>query len=535
MKLNGKLIKETNYSIVPNGINIWDGELPYKRGSKFPTTEIKDMADIINTNNMLYDNDFDKIYGSLLSVIPEIDPMYGYQIREIIANLPYFKNTTDNWVALCGSKTPIIDTRGASDGSVSTICGKSNLYDIILEELQSRFIAPYSVYRVTRGLGNTSVIENIPTKNTVLFYNKEHTSQLEVVVVFNIYKNDKGSKLCEFIEYHYNGYIVKRVFNYGDGVLGRELEEQREEGKAFEDFDISPIVVAIHNKSNTNRNGVDQYRYWESSIVAAMRELQNVFRVGEKAREMMRKVPSSAISKDNITGASMFMNRGTIEYNENAETIPEVAYVQPDFGMVDAAIKAFETALKSVRMDTGLGDVFWSLDKAGSNLSAKSIEAMMYPTKLKLNMIHVELNSVLMDMVVRLGVLYGINIEKEKLDIYWPNTFPRDEKEYTDAIMSRVTADRPTLSVEDAISKLDDLSIADAKVKAAELKALTLSKASRLSDVLRLSNVDNGSIGINTDASGQTEGTGEGDNYTNGDDIDNPEAPLWENQMPLGL
>lgn len=535
MKLNGRIITEKNFGIVPNDINVWDGELPYGRGNKFPTEDIIKRANIINTNNMLYNNEFDEIYSSLLSVIPEVDPIYGYQIREIIARLPYFKNSTDNWVALCGSKKPIIDGRGNSDIKVSTVCENSNLQDIIIEELQSRFIAPYSVYKICEGIEGTPIIENIPTKNCILFFNKEHLGQIEVVVVFNIYKSDRGSDICEFIEYHYDGKIVRRAFNYASGTLGREIEELHDEGTAFENCYISPIVVSIHNRSNTNKTGVDQYRYWEASIVGAMRELQNVFRVAERIREIIRKVPDSAISKDNVTGASTFMNKGTIGYNENAEKIPEIEYAQPDMSMIDAAIKAFETALASVKMDTGLGDVFWSLEKAGSNLSAKSIEAMMYPIKLKLNMIHMELTSVVKDIAVKLSCLYNININKSDIDVYWPNTFPRDEKEYTDAIMSRVNAEHPTLSVEDAISKLDDLSIRDAKVKALELKGITVSNSEVHDEQSDEEDESNESIGINANASGQTEGTGVGANYTNGDDIDNHDSPLWENQLPLGL
>ena len=121
-------------------------------------------------------------------------------------------------------------------------------------------------------------------------------------------------------------------------------------------YKLSPIVVFKHNTINNQIYGTDQFRYWSASILGAMRELQNIFRLGERTREMIRKVPESSVKKDPATGSSVFFNKGTISYPDGQDKSPDVDYVVPEINM-DAAVKAFEKAVKSVSIDTNLGPI----------------------------------------------------------------------------------------------------------------------------------------------------------------------------------
>ena len=55
VSLNDNLqwIEEDNFSIVDDDTDIWTGELPYKTGTKFPTSDILERAMISKTNKLI--------------------------------------------------------------------------------------------------------------------------------------------------------------------------------------------------------------------------------------------------------------------------------------------------------------------------------------------------------------------------------------------------------------------------------------------------------------------------------------------------
>lgn len=468
---NINYIEETNYSILPKKTDVWPGSLPFKEGDKFPTEEIKERALISNTNRLIYENDVDEIYTNIISIFPEIDPMYGWQIREIITNLPYFKNAVNYWVGLIAGEPPVVDGDESIDIKINEVIENSNWGTIIQNEVRSRFMDVISAYRVDVDINGKPTIVAIEAKNLICYVSKIYTNSIEVNVVFNIYTDEDGKSKVEFIEYHYDGKIKKTVFEYNNGILGRHLEELDEETEAFGGkYKMSPIVVFRHNTINNQIYGTDQFRYWSASILGAMRELQNIFRLGERTRELIRKVPESSIKKDPSTGSSIFFNKGTISYPDGTDKIPDVEYVVPEIRM-EEAIKAFEKAVKSVSIDTNLGPVFFDLEKLGTNLSAKSIEAALYPTKLEAKRITTEMTPYVKELVVKLCALADIDLTNtSKFSIMWFDGFPQDIKDYTDAIQKRL-GDKQSITLQDAIIKLDKVSSRIALQKAREIEA----------------------------------------------------------------
>lgn len=468
---NINYIEETNYSILPKKTDVWPGSLPFKEGDKFPTEEIKERALISNTNRLIYENDVDEIYANIISVFPEIEPMYGWQVREIITNLPYFKNAVNYWVGLIAGEPPVVDGDESIDIKINEVIENSNWGTIIQNEVRSRFMDVISAYRVDVDINGKPTIVAIEAKNLICYVSKIYTNSIEVNVVFNIYTDEDGKSKVEFIEYHYDGKIKKTVFEYNNGILGRHLEELDEETEAFGGkYKMSPIVVFRHNTINNQIYGTDQFRYWSASILGAMRELQNIFRLGERTRELIRKVPESSIKKDPSTGSSIFFNKGTISYPDGTDKIPDVEYVVPEIRM-EEAIKAFEKAVKSVSIDTNLGPVFFDLEKLGTNLSAKSIEAALYPTKLEAKRITTEMTPYVKELVVKLCALADIDLSStSKFSIMWFDGFPQDIKDYTDAIQKRL-GDKQSITLQDAIIKLDKVSSRIALQKAREIEA----------------------------------------------------------------
>lgn len=531
---NMTYIEETNYSILSKKTDVWQGELPFKQGDKFPTEAIKERAIISNTNKLIYENDVDDIYANIISIFPEIDPMYGWQIREIITNLPYFKNSVNYWTGLIAGEPPVVDGDEQVDIKINEVIENSNWGTVIQNEVRSRFMDVISAYRVDVDINDKPTIVAIEAKNLICYVSKTYTNSIEVNVVFNIYTDERGEQFVEFIEYHYNGKIKKTVYRYKDGSLGEHLEDMDEESEAYNGkYKLSPIVVFKHNTINNQIYGTDQFRYWSASILGAMRELQNIFRLGERTREMIRKVPESSVKKDPATGSSVFFNKGTISYPDGQDKSPDIEYIVPEINM-DAAVKAFEKAVKSVSIDTNLGPVFFDLEKLGTNLSAKSIEAALYPTKLEAKRITTEMTPYIKELVVKLCAIADIDLSStSKFSIMWFDGFPQDIKDYTDAIQKRL-GDKQSISLQDAIIKLDKVSSRIALQKAKEIEAVeqvtdTVDNKLSTNEVIEESiRVDNeAKLGkLNTHEVNPTAGQSTDD--SGGSYVDNT---VWETQM----
>jgi hypothetical protein len=506
--------KETNFSLLNTDTDIWEGELPYKPGSEFPTNSIKERANKLKTARLLFYNDSETIFESLINIFPEIDPTTGWQIREIVANLPQFKNCINSWVGVLVGKMPIIDCRNNQyDLVVSKVLDSSNLTEFVLTEATNLFLEDTSVYKISESLSGKPHISYIDSKNVVLFVNKNNIDEVEVVVVFNI--NNTENKI-EFIEYHYDGIIVKRVFDYYDGKIGDEHINEFESEMWLESKKSSPIIVFTHNKIGNNVYGRSVLEDWSTSIVTAERELQNVFRLGERLREVIRKVPESSIKRDSVTGGSMFFNRGTVSYPDGIENTPDIAYVVPDVP-IDKALNAFERAIKNISIDTKLGSVFFDIEKMGSNLSAKSIEAALYPTKIEALRIQNSVKTYMVETVLKLCLSCGVDLEQSDINFEWSDSFPKDIKEFTEAIMLRLNSKIPTISMSDAIMKLDGVSNRVAIQKANEI--LNIKNESKVEN-FEATNIANNSVTNEVDNQDSTASV-----ESNNDDT------VWESQM----
>jgi len=472
--INISYAKEKNLSLLDDDSEVWDGELPFKEGSVFPNAKLQARLDRLKTAKLLYENRADEIYINLLNVYPEIDPTTGWQVRELISNLPYFKNSIDSWVGILCSHLPSIDFNDDNlDSRVGQVISESNFNEFIITEIANRFLYDIGVYKIGYDLNGKPEILYIEPKNVIIYNSKKHYNNVEVVVVFNEYT--KGNKdYVEFIEYHYNGLIVRNVFEYNDGTLGRRIDElYKSEYWIDESVGISPIVLFKHNCIGNKIYGTSMFEYWSPSLITVMRELQNLFRLGEKAREMIRKVPESAIKRDNVTGGSMFYNKGTVTYPDGVQQTPSIEYILPDLP-IEKAIQILDKAIKNISIDTKLGPVFFDIEKLGTNLSAKSIEAAMYPTKVEGSRIMSEVKTSLEDVIVRLACLANLSIVPSEFNIIWMDGFPKDVREYTEAIQLRLGG-KQSLSIEDAIMKLDGVTSKEALIKARYLQGLDYS------------------------------------------------------------
>ena len=533
-------VDETNYGITDGHTKIWTGELPYKEGSVFPTEDIKERARISKTNELIYNNKVDEIFGNIISIFPEIDPMYGWQIREIVTSLPYFKNCTNAWVGLVAGDSPLIDVTDVQDDvdiRLSEIVEASNFSNIFQDEVRSRFMDVISAYRVDIDINGNPIIVKIKPRNFEVFVNRESPESIEVVLVFSIYKHD-GDEYIDFVEYWYNGKIKKTTFRYGEGTVGEFVST--EEGEAFDGLVASsPIVVFKHNTTGNEIYGTDQYRYWSPSMLAGMRTLQNILRLSERTREVIRKVPTSAIKKDNVTGGSIFYNKGTVAYEDRGDgTSPDMEYVVPEVP-IDKAKEALEVVIKQIGIDTQLGSVFFNMDTLGSRLSGDSIKAALYPARLEAKRITTEMRDSIKELVIKLGYMGGLIVKKSKLSIEFYDGFPKDELDDIKKIQMRLESTNPSITLEDAIMKLDRIPLRVAKQRALEIKKANSEGVNNELGELRPyieknKNSDNKitSSGDNKNSNKTIEPSA-GDDVQVRTDIKKSDNTLWDNELAI--
>lgn len=345
-------VEESDYSFASRNIDIWHGDFPHKQGDNFPDAKIKKRASISKTNRLLFNNDYTSILNKMLDVIPEIDPIYGMQIKEIVGNIPYFKTVVDGFISLICSTMPIIDSPDSIDARLSTILADSNLYSTLDYRFKSMFMDVIDVYVVSRNSQGKAYIKTIPVKNCIVYNDCNDITSTYCIEVFNI-----TDEIIEFINYFIDGRIEKRTFKYSNGTIGEQVGEVEKTLAYNGKYNVCPAGFIKHNVENPDDTyGIDQFRYWDSSITAVCRSFVNLFRLNEKCREILRKVPESSLSRLN-SGSYSFINKGTIVYPDGVtkEQRPDIEYIIPELrNNIESEIQVLDKSIKLVHTIRGV-------------------------------------------------------------------------------------------------------------------------------------------------------------------------------------
>ena len=171
-------------------------------------------------------------------------------------------------------------------------------------------------------------------------------------------------------------------------------------------------MVIKHNTESINDvYGVDQFRYWDAGIVSLCRSLSNLLKLNERCRELIRKVPASAITRTD-SGATLYLNRGVISYPDGADTIPDVEYVVPQLKEnIEACLETIDKTTKLLATSSALSPVWFDFEKLGSNLSAKSIKAAMIPTSMRASLMCVNMNPYIQEIVRKVALIGGVELD----------------------------------------------------------------------------------------------------------------------------
>jgi len=468
-RANGNILTETDFSTTPPNTIIWRGALPWVSGDIFPPAHVQERANIYKTNLELYRANYAEIFPSIIAFQDYLrKPVTNMPVTQIIPNLPDFREITETHVDMISAKPPMIDSKQDLKGFDEAVNG-SNFATAWQSIIRDCIRYGNSVKRVDTRNGKTKVID-MPLKCWIPLMCEDDTTEVAVNLFFNIYTQKSGrhetnTKLVEFMLYHADGTIEKITHLYSDKTLGEQVESE-----SAKPSDESPIIVF----SGTSEDGVigeSQYKYWEPAIIASIRAFGTLLQLLERTKEFTKTMPKSATMRDENSGAVYDSMSDTIAYDE--DTDPKnaaVSYASPDVELkIAAAREVYTESLKRLSRDTSLAFSMYDTKELGTNMSAKALKVSMYKSELRAESFITRVMHSLKELVYKIAKSAGLeDMKVSDFSIICNAGFIQDEETLAQIVSSR-TGGATTLSVAQAIAKLDGVTTYEAEVKAQEL------------------------------------------------------------------
>lgn len=456
---NYTVMRETDFTI-HKGFNIWQGSFPYSVGDTFPTESIQKRANKYKTNQFLYNCKYEKIYPNIFSNLDFLrKPITNYPILQLLPNLPDYREITETNVDLMAAKQPKIDGNFDID-SLNKIITNSNFTLACQSVIRSCICFGNSVKKISLSKDGLKLV-SMPLKCWDAWVSAEDNTKIECNIFFNIFKKN-NVEYIEFISYMRDGTIEKRLFHYADKRIGQPVGEV-EVTKFYEGLDLSPIVVFTGYSVDEDIFGEDLFQYWEASIAASIRAFGVILQLLERTKDIIKIMPASATQRDESSGTTYDIGSDTILY-EDLDKPAKVEFVSPTL-MINEAIAVYELAVKRLSRDTCLSYSMYDTKELGSNASGKSLKMSMYKTELRATTFKTSIMGMLKEMVYKIAVFCGIDLNISDLSVTWESGFIQDDEELTNIVHMR-NGGVPTLTLEDSIAILEDITPTEAKKRA---------------------------------------------------------------------
>ena len=466
-------LTETNFSIFNDSDCIWQDSFPYSVGDTFPTENIQKRADRYKTNKYLYGCKYDKVYPNLINFSDVWKkPLSNLPILQLLPNLPDYREITETNVDLLAAKQPKIDGDFEVDKLNRVLLG-SNFTSACQDIIRNCIRYGNDVKRLYFTSNGLKIVD-MPVKCWEPWVNENDSTEIECNLFYNIFEQN-GVKYVEFISYLKDGTVEKRKFLYLNGKLGDLIEESIDKP-----FDISPIIVFTGYSLDGSVIGEDLYQYWEASIAASIRAFGVILQLLERTKDITKIMPASATQRDETSGATYDNGSDTILYEDLSNPV-KVEYVSPTL-MINEAISIYELSLKRLSRDTSLSFSMYDTKELGSNASGKSLKMSMYKTELRATTFKTSIIRTLKELIYKIALFYGIEIDFSDFTVTWESGFIQDDEELTNIVNMR-NGGIPTLSLEDSIAILDDLTPSEAKKKADGILCLVKDKTETESEI----------------------------------------------------
>lgn len=459
---NYQELKETNFSIFNDLDCIYQGSFPYVEGDAFPTAKIQQRANKYKTNKSLYGCRYGEIYPNLINFLDVWKkPLSNWPILQLLPNLPDYREITETNVDLMAAKQPKIDGDFEVD-SLNDIISNSNFTTSCQEIIRNCIRYGNDIKRIFLTDKGLKLID-MPAKCWEPWVNEDDNTEIECNLFYNIYKQNNASYV-EFISYLKDGTVEKRKFNYFNGKLGSLIEEHVEKP-----FEISPIVVFTGYSLDGSVIGEDLYKYWEASIAASIRAFGIILQLLERTKDLTKVMPASASQRDETTGTTYDSGSDTILY-EDVQNPPVVQYITPEVKIADA-ISIYELSLKRLSRDTSLAFSMYDTKELGANATGKALKMSMYKTELRAMTFKSSIIGTMKELIYKIAQFCNIEVDYKNLTVTWESGFIQDDEALTNIVNAR-NGGIPTLSLEDSIAILDDLTPTEALKKASGIRGL---------------------------------------------------------------
>lgn len=365
------LAEEKSFSAINTELEMWDDEngIPWKRGKQFPSKEHQKRADINKTMDLLVSNQLQDVLSRYVNEMPDLSPLQGARVQNIISSLPIFDQTVRSWTSLLLPCFAGIKINGTEDKHVWNAIKPQ--VELIIRNIFT------SCGRVTAVYKNNNKIRTklFTDKNFVLFRTADDE---RIITITNVITDGKKSKL-ECLSYLPDGKVVRDVFEYtGRKQLGEHIVKN-------EEVHDDRHVIYAKNGSGSSEYGYPELVGTISSSLTVIRAYAALTKSVEQFKEQVRVVPQSSVRKDPATGASIYLNGSTITYDDqNTEAKHDVDFKRPDIDF-EGIIKALETSLRQVSIYSGICSVLSGFEPIRTEVSGRTLIASCLPSLMLAN------------------------------------------------------------------------------------------------------------------------------------------------------
>lgn len=262
-----------------------------------------------------------------------------------------------------------------------------------------------------------------------------------------------------YVEIHSKGLYETVTFKLDDAgkMITGVHEELQNIQTGLNDF----AIVPIHNLMTSDRvYGIDDYSDLDSIISEIEVRIAQISKILDKHAEPSVQGPSSALYRD--SSGEWKLKMGNYFPRDTAED-PSVEYITWD-AQLTANFEIIEKLINILAVVSEMGSaIFDTEQKTGNAASGTALRRMMISPLAKVNRTRMRFDSAIKKAIKLASQLGGeniVNLEKEKINIFWNDGLPDDPKEQAE-IMGIRTGNKSTLSQFSAIQRLDNLSDED--------------------------------------------------------------------------
>lgn len=473
---NIRISDEDNYSSVNKLDDIYDMNndglfiCPVKEGVSFPTDNLKERANIAKTLDMLYNNKLESVFNDMLLNLPGISGQtYDLQLRNVCMKLPYFKNTVDIYTSLVLNNGIVVDIN-KNENESERIVSKTDLKKVIADSFKNEFTCGSSLFITKKNKLNNVIVENIASKNYVIYKDPEDVNTIHSYFTFSI--TDNGLECIEYINTSAthlvqnpetgenekieveNGDVLKYKYNYSNGKVGELIFFSKAHL-----YNKCPCVFISNNIESQYGRGL--FYDFASSVLSVITIYNSMTKIAKRSEELVRIAPEETVEANPILGpTSINMGAVTYESGKSKDVRPTYEFVMPEIkDNMEGLKNAYEKALDTLSLASNISKAFFDIQKLG-RVSGEALKVSLYSTTMRVKSMMSDREFALRDIIQNILSVNGIEVDKDLINLSYRVGVADTDKEKLDYTIGRIKAG--LWSRTDGIKYLDNTSTFDA-------------------------------------------------------------------------